>query len=96
MSCRFLTPALVEIRDAAQLYEARVSGLGADFMDEVDATIERIIEFPEAWGMFGEQYRRCHLRHFPFSVIYLIQGDEILVVSLFHQIRPPRSWMRNL
>ena len=31
MRYRFLTPALVELRDAADYYEAQVSGLGADF-----------------------------------------------------------------
>lgn len=50
MNYRFLTPALVEIREAATFYEGRVSGLGADFLDEVDAAVGRILEFPEAWG----------------------------------------------
>ena len=35
MNYRFLTPALAEIREAAEFYENRVSGLGADFLDEV-------------------------------------------------------------
>jgi hypothetical protein len=35
MTLRFLTPALVEIREAAEYYDERVSGLGADFLDEV-------------------------------------------------------------
>jgi hypothetical protein len=49
MNYRFLTPALVEIREAATFYEGKVSGLGVDFLDEVDAAIERILSFPEAW-----------------------------------------------
>ena len=97
MNFRFLTPALAEIREAAEFYENRVSGLGADFLDEVDAAIERILSFPEAWGSLGEKYRRCHLRRFPYSVIYSIQNDEeILVISVFHQSREPRSWRENL
>jgi hypothetical protein len=48
MNYRFLTPALSEIREAAEFYEERVPGLGADFLDEVDATMERILGFPEA------------------------------------------------
>ena len=97
MTYRFLTPALAEIREAAEFYDNRVSGLGADFLDEVDAAIERILNFPEAWGLLGEKYRRCHLRRFPYSVIYSIQNrDEILVVSVFHQSREPLSWRENL
>lgn len=60
MNYRFLTPALTEIREAAEFYDNRVSGLGADFLDELDTAIERILSFPEAWGPLGEKYRRCH------------------------------------
>ena len=97
MNYSFLTPALAEIREAADFYEARVSGLGADFLDEVDAAVGRIVRFPEVCGLLGEKYRRCHLRRFPYSVIYSIQNhEEILVVSVFHQSREPRSWRENL
>lgn len=97
MNYRFLTPAIVEIREAAEFYDNRVSGLGADFIDEVDAAMDRILCFPEAWGSLGGEYRRCHLRRFPYSVIYLIRKDSgILVISVFHQSREPRSWRENL
>jgi plasmid stabilization system protein ParE len=97
MNYRFLTPALTEIREAAEFYDNRVSGLGADFLDELDTAIERILSFPEAWGPLGEKYRRCHLRRFPYSVIYSIQNrEEILIISVFHQSREPRSWRENL
>ena len=97
MSYRLLTPALMEIREAAEFYEGRVSGLGADFLDEVDASVGRIIQFPGAWGSLGERYRRCNLRRFPYSIIYAIQPNrEILIVSVFHQSREPRSWRENL
>lgn len=97
MSYRFLTPALAEIRTAAEFYEKRVSGLGSDFLDELDATVDRIVHFPEAWGKLGGRYRRCNMRRFPYSVIYLIQADrEIVIVSVFHQSREPQSWRENL
>jgi plasmid stabilization system protein ParE len=74
-----------------------VSGLGADFLDEVDAAIARILQFPEAWGRLGTDFRRCNLRRFPYSVIYSVRSDqEILIVSAFHQSREPRSWRENL
>lgn len=97
MNYRFLTPALVDIREAAEFYDSRVPGLGADFLDEIDAAMDRILCFPEAWGSLGGTYRRCHLRRFPYSVIYSIQTNaEILVISVFHQSREPRSWRENL
>ncbi|MCP5543339.1 MAG: type II toxin-antitoxin system RelE/ParE family toxin [Akkermansiaceae bacterium] len=97
MTYRFLTPALAEIREAAEFYEDRVSGLGADFLDEVDAAIDRMLHFPEAWGRLGEEFRKCQLRRFPYSIIYSVQLDrEVVIVSVFHQSREPRSWRENL
>lgn len=97
MTYRFLSPALDEIRESAEFYDSKVPGLGADFLDELEATISRILRFPEAWGPLGENYRKCNLRRFPFSVIYTSPAeDQIIIVSVFHQSREPRSWRRNL
>ena len=97
MTYRFLSPALGEIREAAAFYEERVPGLGADFLDELDAAIGRILQFPEAWGRVGADHRRCNLRRFPFLIIYQMQsGQEIVIISVFHQSREPQSWEKNL
>lgn len=39
MSHRFLSSALAELSEAAAFYDERVPGLGADFLDEVDAAV---------------------------------------------------------
>jgi plasmid stabilization system protein ParE len=97
MIYRFLSPALEEVRDAAVFYGGRVSGLGADFLDELDSAIERILQFPEAWGRLGDDHRRCNLRRFPYSIIYQIQpAQEIVIISVFHQSRESQSWLENL
>ena len=97
MSYRFLSPALLELSQAAEFYEGRVAGLGADFLEEVDAAIDRILQFPEAWGRLGRNYRRCSLRRFPYLIIYIIEpAKDILIVSVFHQSREPGTWRGNL
>jgi plasmid stabilization system protein ParE len=97
MTWRFLSPALSELAEAAEYYEERVQGLGGDFLMELDAAIDRILRFPDAWGRLSEDYRHCSLRRFPYAIIYARDSDqEILVVSIFHQSREPLSWNRNL
>jgi len=69
----------------------------AALLDEVEAAISRIQQFPEAWGRISERYRHCQLRRFPYSIVYAEGGDdEIVVISIFHQSREPMSWQRNL
>jgi hypothetical protein len=36
---RFLTPAEIEMTEASAFYEAAASGLGADFLDEIQRII---------------------------------------------------------
>ncbi|GAA5484438.1 type II toxin-antitoxin system RelE/ParE family toxin [Haloferula sargassicola] len=97
MTYRFLSPALLELTEAAQFYHQEVEGLGAEFLEEVDAAISRILQFPEAWSPLKDDFRRCSLRRFPYVIIYTIRDEgEILIISLFHQSREPRSWRRNL
>jgi hypothetical protein len=65
MTYRFLSPALNELEKAAEFYDDCVPGLGVEFIDEVDAAIERILQFPAAWGKISDDFRHCKLRRFP-------------------------------
>jgi plasmid stabilization system protein ParE len=94
---QFLTPALFELTEAVEYYETQLLGLGLDFIEEIEATIIRILKFPEAWGQISEYYRHCNLRRFPYTLIYTsTSDDEIMIVSVFHQNREPLSWKNNL
>jgi hypothetical protein len=91
-----LSPALREITQAAEYYDDKSTGLGFEFIVEFDATIARILDFPTAWSQLSGNYRHCSLQRFPYSVIYVVEDDHILVVSVFGQSREPLSWRQNL
>ena len=94
---RFLTPALLEVEAASQFYESNRPELGSEFLDEIDATIQRILANPLAWQQLEGEIRRCRLRRFPYGIIYTILEDEtILVISVMHLHRHPSSWRKNL
>ena len=97
MKYRLLTAALLVMREAAEFYEGRVVGLGGDFIMEVESAISRILQFPDAWGRISANYRHCPLRRFPYSLVYTRESEGgLLIISVFHQSREPRSWKRNL
>jgi plasmid stabilization system protein ParE len=96
MNFRLLPPATRELREAAKYYENRVPGLGFDFLQEVRATIRRILIHPEAWFALDQEIRRCRTHRFPYGVIYTFERDEVLIISVMHLHRNPESWRRNL
>lgn len=88
-----LSPVEVELADAVSWYEAREPGLGYDFVEAFDATIERISDRPEAYQRLADsRFRRASLRRFPYVVVFEVRGTEVRVVALAHGSRRPDYW----
>lgn len=86
-----------ELIAAAKSYEMRASGLGADFIRQVERTLSEIVTNPDAGTLFaGSRIRRRLLRRFPFALVY--QGDavNILVIAVMHLHRRPGYWKTRL
>jgi hypothetical protein len=86
---KFVLPADEELDEAICYYNLQQTGLGDMFFDEVNKTLERIKEFPFAWTKIGSHTRRCLLNKFPYSLMYVVEEDVILIVAVAHQHREP-------
>jgi ParE toxin of type II toxin-antitoxin system, parDE len=89
---KFTSSALTELAQAALYYERSEDRLGSAFLNEVEASLHRILQHPEAWHQLSPRTRRCRTRRFPFGLIYQIRIDEILVTSVMDLRRDPASW----
>jgi toxin ParE1/3/4 len=54
---RFRPQAQAELEEARAWYEARLSGLGRDFVEAVDASVGRIAEMPQAFSPLRSDVR---------------------------------------
>ena len=89
---RFTSAALSELREAVLYYEQKERGLGARFLDEIDAAVDRILRFPRAWHPMSARSRRCRTHRFPFGLLYQIRQDEILITAVMDLRRNPERW----
>jgi plasmid stabilization system protein ParE len=89
MNYRLLQPAELELAKAASWYEAQAAGLGLEFLDEFEAAMERVTQFPEAWTKVSARHRRCLFRRFPFAVIFSHSGNQIRVAAIADLRRNP-------
>jgi toxin ParE1/3/4 len=87
--------AEAELIEAAQFYSRRVPGLGADFLDTVDAAIEEILSSPHRWRMVEGDVRRYLLPRFPFAILYRILPDHLRVLAIKHHSRKPDYWQER-
>ena len=75
----FLRPAELELLDAAKYYELQATGLGSDFLDEVDLAIRDIRENPERWPVLRNDMRRRLVRRLPYALLYRVDADAIII-----------------
>lgn len=76
--------ALAEFMEAVAFYEARASGLGQDFFDEVHRVWRLIRENPQIAAEFEAPYRRYVCRRFPFGVVYRPTRGGVRVLAVMH------------
>lgn len=96
MPYRFLLPAALELERAADYYRHADIAIATRFLDEVDATIRRILAYPFAWMPVDSGIRRSRVKRFPFGVVYFVESDLVVIVSVMNLHRHPDSWRSNL
>lgn len=88
----FQPDAVEDINDAYNWYEERRKGLGAKFLQAVEACISSIVNNTKAYPIVYKNLRRALLRKFPYSIFYIIEKETIVVFACFHFSRHPKHW----
>ena len=79
---RFTSAALSELKEATLYYEQSETGLGTAYLDEIDATIERIQRFSASVDQDILTNQTPPHARFPFGMLYQIRPDEILITAV--------------
>ncbi|MBM4053183.1 MAG: type II toxin-antitoxin system RelE/ParE family toxin [Planctomycetes bacterium] len=88
----FVDPARDEMIEAAEYYENQSTGLGKDFIAEVQHTVNRIVENPKSGRIIRSNIRRRLLRRFPYGILYRTDAEKIVIVAVMHLRRRPGYW----
>ena len=76
-------------------YHDRGTTLAANFETEVDRGVRLISQNPLRWPKFDNQRRRFIVRKFPYSIIYELHGEEVVVLAIAHGKRRPHYWQER-
>jgi plasmid stabilization system protein ParE len=93
---RFLTLAQQEVDQAVAWFEERAEGKGVDFLDELDRIVRLIKAYPLAATQIDQEIRRRLFARFPYSLIYGIDHNTIVVIAVAHSRRAPHYWVDRL
>jgi plasmid stabilization system protein ParE len=87
MSLRVRPDARDDILDAAQWYEEREPGLGAEFVAEIDAVFHRIAQGPDRFRRSPANVRVALSHRFPYAIYFVPEGDDVVILAVLHQRR---------
>ena len=96
MHYEFHPEARVEYLESVAYYEDRQAGLGARITNEVERTIQRIVEAPTRWRKIEDEIRRCLTHRFPYGLLYSVEADHVLILAVMHHSRTPDYWRERL
>lgn len=85
----FRRVARSEFDEAIAWYEGERAGLGVEFREAVERTLEVIARPPEMFRCFQGEVRRAVMRRFPYAIHFLNEDGRIVVVAVFHCHRDP-------
>jgi hypothetical protein len=95
---RLLSPAIDEISSAALWFDSKRVGLGSEFWRLTDETLIRIEQNPRQFSKSEYatdevEIRFALIQRFNFVVHFVVDTDEVQVVSVAHAGRKPGHWL---
>jgi plasmid stabilization system protein ParE len=88
--------AIFDARQARRYYGRVSADLAAQFVAELTATVVRIAANPATGSRHHHGTRMWRLHRFPYHVIYIEVGPDVLIVAVAHVRRRPTYWSRRL
>jgi plasmid stabilization system protein ParE len=89
---RFTEAASADVREARAFYgkRGRLARIGLN--RELRRVLTLLREHPEAGKSAGKTAREFVMDIYPYSVIYYLDKDEVVIAALYHHSRDPEFW----
>jgi toxin ParE1/3/4 len=88
-----ITPdAEEDLAEAKAWNNRQKKGLGDEFIDNIDAAVDRIRRIPEGATEVYPGVRRVVVQRFPYGVFYKVEPDHIAIIAIYQNKRDPRGW----
>lgn len=97
MTSRLLPTAQLEALDAADWYDQRAAGLGAQFLTALDDLVRTLEQFPQLYPRAAgtpsrREIREAPITGFPWLVTYELTTGEVVVLSVTHGHSVRQPW----
>ena len=82
-----------DIFEAMLWYESKREGLGAEFYAEVEKVKKTLAINPDIFEVkYKKNVRWLQTERFPYIVVYVIKGDNVVILAVVSTHRHPKIW----
>lgn len=86
-----------DVYDSYVWYEKQKEGLGEEFLDTLDTAERAISDNPLTYRIrYKKIVRAFVVDRFPYLVLYVVNGNDIDVISVFNTNQHPRRWKKRV
>ena len=83
--------AAAEVENAISWYAQPEINQTSAFIQDLQLTESHLRTHPELYQRVEGDVRRAVLRRFPYSLFFLIEQDQVVVLAFMHQHQRPRT-----
>ena len=84
--------AELELLESSKWYAEKNLLIYQNFISDIESLTSIIQKEPLVFQIAYENKRKANLKRFPYSIVYAIHGNRILIYSVFHNSRNPKIW----
>ncbi len=88
--------AIVELLDAREWYTDVSTSAALEFAKALSAALELLPEYPESGRIYLAGTRRVLVPGFPYSIVYRVESDAVVVFAVAYTSRRPGYWRGRL
>jgi toxin ParE1/3/4 len=93
MRVKFHPAARADLKEGKAFYRSRSPLAAVAFANEIETALSRIAESPQRYPLAEHETREFVMPwRFPYTIVYRVVHDLIVVVAIAHQSREPGYW----
>jgi plasmid stabilization system protein ParE len=95
-SVKLRREAQIDLERAYNYYELERSGLGSEFLDEVEYRFVSMAASPGSYPVVYQDVREALVKRFPFAIYFRTEPEQIVVYAVYHCSRDPVRWQQRI
>ncbi len=94
MKINFTRASREDLQEIIDWYDEIDVQIANRFLVELKELSNRIVGYPTSFELIDSNIRRCLFIKFPYMILFTIEKNEVIILSIVHQYRHPKNRFR--